>query len=156
MKSNRDKQPRLAPAKGDVLRPTIRTFVLDDDPFTLAALTELILKGERIEIVGAATDGRTAFQPAAMTHPDLVLIEVQTPGLDAMHVIGWLKQLQNPPAVFVVTSADNRGSQTGCLASGAEAFLLKTVDLSAELQVAIHKFVRPRSRKEKPERRSAP
>jgi len=154
MKANRDQQPRLAPTR-DGVRPAIRTFVLDDDPFTFAALTQLILAGERIEIVGAATDGRTAFQPAAMTSPDLVLIGGQTPGIDAMPVIGWLKQLQNPPAVFVVTSPDNRGSQTGCLASGADAFLLKTGNLSVELQAAIHKFVLSRSRKEKPVRRSS-
>ncbi len=118
-------------------RRTIRTFVVDDDPIMLALLKWLLERDERIAIVGVATDSHKAFQPAAMSHPDLVLIDLHMPGLDGAQLTCWFKQLHNPPVIFIMTSDESREARTRSLAAGADAFLVKVTDLGEQLQSAI-------------------
>lgn len=115
----------------------IRTFLADDDPFMLALLTRLLDKHPRILIVGSAMDGRKAFHSAATLRADLVLTDLHMPNVDGRELTRWLKQLPNPPAVFVVTSDDSSEALTGSLSAGADAFLAKSPDLAIQLQLAL-------------------
>ena len=118
----------------------IRTFLADDDPFMLALLARLLAKDPRITIIGSATDGRKAFHSAAMSCPDLVLTDLHMPGVDGVEVTRWLKQLRNPPIIFMVTSDDTPEALTTSLSAGADAFLVKAADLHIQLQMAMENF----------------
>jgi DNA-binding NarL/FixJ family response regulator len=115
----------------------IRTFLADGDPFMLALLTKFLLNDDRIIIVGSAMDGHKAFQPAVMSYPDLVLVNLHMPGLDGLQITRWLKQLWNPPVVFIVTYENCAEDRARSLAAGADGFLVKAPDLAAQIQTAI-------------------
>jgi DNA-binding NarL/FixJ family response regulator len=115
----------------------IRAFLANDDPFMLALLARLLDKHPRILIVGSATDGRKAFYSAATLRADLVLTDLHLPIVDGVELTRWLKQLPNPPAVFVVTSDDRSEAVTRSLRAGADAFLEKSADLAIQLQLAL-------------------
>jgi len=119
---------------------TIRTFLADDSPFMMALLARLLGRDERIAIVGSATDGRKAVQAASTSRPDLVLMDLHMPGLDGAEATYRLKQLRNPPIVFVATSDDTPEARARSLRAGADAYLLKTPNLAAQLQTAIQDF----------------
>lgn len=118
----------------------IRVFLADDDPSLLVLLARLLARDPRITIIGSTTDGRKAFQSAAVSQPDLVLTDLHMPIVDGAEVTRRLKQLPNPPVVFVVTSEDSSEALTKSLSAGADAFLVKTADLRIQLQTAMENF----------------
>lgn len=134
------KQSQPKSSDGHSVTRTIRTYLVDDSPFMLVLLARMLAKDERILIVGSVTDSQKAFQSALMARPDLVLMDLHMPGMDGVEVTRWLKQLQNPPAVFMVTSDESPHAQTRCLRAGADAFLVKSPNLAVQLERAIQKF----------------
>jgi len=119
---------------------TIRVFMVDDSPSMLVLLGRILARDERVLIVGSATEGHKAFQSASLAHPDLVLMDLHMPGADGAEITRWLKQLQNPPIVLMVTSDDSTEARTRCLRAGADAFLIKGEDLVVQLRTTIQKF----------------
>jgi len=117
--------------------PVIRTFLVDDDPALLALLAKLLAREPRITIVGSTADARKAFHAAALSCADLVLTDLHMPMVDGLEVTRMLKQLRNPPVVFVVTSDDTPEAMTRCLSAGADAFIAKAADLQIQLRMAI-------------------
>lgn len=129
-----------APPKDHGRTQVIRAFMVDDSPFMLVLLARLLAKDKRITVVGSASDGPRAFQLASMSRPDLVLMDLHMPGADGAEITRWLKQLRNPPILFVLTSDESPHARARSLAAGADAFLIKAEDLAVELPRAIEKF----------------
>lgn len=119
---------------------SIRTFLADDNPFVLAMVARLLTKDPRIAIVGSAADGRKAFYSAASLAPDLVLTDLHMPGTDGLELTRRLKQLQNPPVVFVMTSDHTPEALLRSLDAGADEFLVKGKDFPLQLQMAMANF----------------
>jgi DNA-binding NarL/FixJ family response regulator len=129
----------VLPSVRRVARP-IRTFLAEDSPPLMVLLARIMGRDERTTIVGSATDGQKAFRSASTLQPDLVLTDLHLPGLDGAAVTRLLKQLPNPPIVFVVSSDDAPEGRTRCQAAGADAFLLITANLASRLSSAIQEF----------------
>ena len=137
------------PGPDESISREIRVFLADDQPLLTVLLARLLAKDPRITIVGSAPDGLKAFHSAASLHPDLVLTDLHMPLMDGVELTRRLKQLPNPPVVFVVTSDDTPEALTRSLEAGADAFLVKAVDLSAQLQTAMEDFFPPYRKQEK-------
>jgi DNA-binding NarL/FixJ family response regulator len=119
---------------------TIRTFLVEDSPFLLALLARIISKNRKVSILGSATDGRKALCNAATLQLDLVVTDLHMPGMDGAEVASRLKQLPNPPRIFVVTSDDTPEARARCMAAGADVFLVKAANLVPQLLFAIQNF----------------
>lgn len=138
MKTKSDIQS--SPDRDQFAGNTIRAFLVDDDPAIMVLLARLLERDQRITIIGSATDGRKAFHSAAVSRPDLVLTDLHMPIIDGVEVTRRLKQLPNPPVVFVVTSDDTPEALSRSLSAGADAFLVKAADLHIQLQMAMENF----------------
>jgi two-component system, LytTR family, response regulator len=83
----------------------VRVLVVDHDPLARAQLRELIAEDASLELVGERTDGRSAVTAIRDGQPDLVLLEVQLPGLDGFEVAAAAVQIVGldmlPAVVFV-------------------------------------------------------
>ena len=119
---------------------TIRTFLAEDSPLLMALLARIVSKDKRVFIVGSATDGRKALWNASTLQLDLVVTDLHMPGMDGAEATRRLKQLPNPPIVFVVTSDDTPEARARCKAAGADAFLVKAGNLAPRLLSAIQEF----------------
>lgn len=126
-------------AKNDDFKK-IQTFLAEDSPSVTSLLARILSKDERIIIAGSVADGWKALCYASTLLPDLVIMGRDLPGLDGESLVRRLKQLPNPPAIFVVTSEDSFESRARWLTAGADAFLVKTKDLPARLHAAIQVF----------------
>ena len=140
MKTRVEKPECSAPASNCSPTRTIRTCLAGGSPATMVWLARLLARDRRIAIVGAATDGGKAFRSASTLHPDLVLMDLHLPIVDGAEVARWLKQLQNPPIVFMVTPDASPAALTRSLNAGADAFLVKAADLGVQLQTAMRNF----------------
>jgi DNA-binding NarL/FixJ family response regulator len=118
----------------------IRTFLAEDSPLLMALLARIMSNDQRVLIVGSAMDGRKAFCNASTLAPDLVITDLNMPGMDGSELTLLLKQLPNPPVVFVATADDTPEAREGCMAAGANAFLVKAGNLAPRLLSAIQEF----------------
>jgi len=140
MKTRIEKSQCSAPANNWLPTRTIRTFLADDSPLLMALLARIVLKDERVSIVGSATDGRKALYNASTLGPDLVITDLHMPGLDGAELTHRLKQLPDSPVVLVVTSDDTPAGWAKCMAAGANAFLVKAGNLAPRLLSVIQEF----------------
>ena len=85
----------------------MRTSVLivDDHPAFRHSASAL-LEAEGFDVVGEASDGPQAIEAVARLRPDVVLLDIQLPGVDGISVAGQLAAGPDPPAVVLISSRD--------------------------------------------------
>lgn len=83
--------------------PMIRTVVVDDEPLARARLRTFLGAIDDVELVGEAGNGIEALRVIQGTEPDLVLLDVQMPGMGGFELLGALKR---PPQVIFATAYD--------------------------------------------------
>jgi two-component system LytT family response regulator len=81
----------------------VRTLIVDDETPARERLKRLLASLEGVKVIGEAKDGVQAVEMIEAQAPDLVLLDIQMPGLDGFGVIEALKE---PPAVIFVTAYD--------------------------------------------------
>ena len=101
----------------------VRVLVVDDSAFARKVLRESLAACAEIEVVGIARDGLDALERIAELKPDVITLDLIMPNLDGMGVLRALHAVANPPAVVVVSTADNDG-ELGIAALVAGAFEL--------------------------------
>jgi two-component system LytT family response regulator len=81
----------------------MRTLIVDDETPARERLKRLLAGIKGIELVGEAVDGAQAVEMVETLSPDLVLLDIQMPGLDGFGVI---EALEDPPPIIFVTAYD--------------------------------------------------
>ena len=106
----------------------VTVLIVDDHP-SFRASARTLLEAEGFEVVGEAENGETAVEAARELQPDLVLLDVQLPGIDGFVVADQLRKLEDPPVV-ILTSSRDRADYGRCIGEcGAQGFVPKA-DLS--------------------------
>ncbi len=65
----------------------LRTLIVDDEAPARERLRKLLAENELVELIGEADDGIKAVELIEELNPDLVLLDIQMPGLDGFGVI---------------------------------------------------------------------
>jgi DNA-binding LytR/AlgR family response regulator len=76
----------------------MKVLIVDDEPLARARLRRMLEKLEDIEIAGEADRGSTALVLAESLEPDLLLLDLEMPGLDGL---GVAEKKGLPPVIFV-------------------------------------------------------
>jgi len=115
-------------------------LAVDDDPEVLQGLVQTL--GVLGYEVWQATDGEMALELARERQPDVILLDVQMPGMDGYEVCRRLKameEVQLIPVVFL-TGRKGREDRLMALEAGATDFLSKPCDLT-DLEVRVRNLV---------------
>jgi two-component system LytT family response regulator len=81
----------------------MRILIADDETPARERLKRLLANIEDVELIGEAADGSQAVELIEREQPDLVLLDIQMPGLDGF---GVLEALEEPPPIVFVTAYD--------------------------------------------------
>jgi DNA-binding NarL/FixJ family response regulator len=105
----------------------IKVLVVDDQDLIRAGLAALIQAAPDMDVVGQAADGHAAVAQARSTAPDVILMDIQIPGIDGVAATGRiLAQARDPqPRVLILTTFDLDEYVYAALRAGASGFLLK-------------------------------
>ena len=110
---------------GGVNDGVIRALVVDDHPLFRAGLVGLLETVEDVEVVAAVGDGESAVRRSAELAPDVVLMDLNLPGLPGLEATRRIAALRPAPAVLVLTMVDDDDTVTAALGVGARGYLLK-------------------------------
>lgn len=83
---------------------SLRTLIVDDEPLAVERLQILCARIADLSLVGTAADGAGALRLIANLSPDLLLLDIQMPGIDGMAVAHALAAQVHRPAVIFVTA----------------------------------------------------
>jgi two-component system, LytTR family, response regulator AlgR len=86
------------------MRETIRTLIVDDEPLAIERLQILCARIPRLSLVGTAMEGASALRLMESLTPDLLLLDIQMPGMDGMAVAQALAARPSSPALIFVTA----------------------------------------------------
>jgi two-component system LytT family response regulator len=84
----------------------LRIVTVDDEPLARDRLRRLLSKEPDIEIVAECADGSAAIEAVRRHSPDVLLLDVQMPGMDGFEVVRALGDIDKPPALVFVTAYD--------------------------------------------------
>ena len=103
----------------------IRALVVDDHPQVRQAVRRLLEYGGEVKVVGEADDGTKALLAIEELAPDIVLLDVNMPGMDGFAVLGALRYKSKAPKVVVLTMYGDSDMKARALAMGASAVVSK-------------------------------
>jgi chemotaxis response regulator CheB len=82
----------------------MRVVVADDSPSYLELLVVVLGQMPQLDVVGTATDGREAVRVAVEREADVVLLDVEMPGLDGFGAAEEIRRLRPQTDLFLHTS----------------------------------------------------
>ncbi len=99
--------------------------VVEDDPETRKMLCGWIENEPRLRLAGQWADIETALKSAPASKPDVVLMDINLPGMSGIVGTRRLKQLLPETQIIIVTVYDDAEHIFEALAAGATGYLLK-------------------------------
>lgn len=110
--------------------PEIRVLIVDDDPLVRSALSHFVARDPEITVIGQAEDGYEALDFIERDRPDVVMMDVQMPGMNGIEATAAIAERWPGVRILAVTTLDGSDTVLPMLSAGASGYLLK--DSSAE------------------------
>ena len=102
----------------------LRLYIADDEPLALDRLRTYFADIPGVEIIGTGASGEEAFDAAETLAPDIMLLDIQMPGLNGLRVAASLPPERRPEIIFV-TAFEHYAADA--FAVDATDYLLKPV-----------------------------
>jgi capsular exopolysaccharide synthesis family protein len=112
-------------------------ILLADDQKSIREVLRVRLESEPdFEVVGTASDGYTALELAEILHPDILLLDMEMPGIDGVRVTQLICESLPDVKVLALSAHDDDNYVTQAIRAGAMGYLLKNTP-APELRDAI-------------------
>lgn len=111
-------------------------LVVEDNPQNMRLL-EMTLRASGC-ILLKATCGEEALDVATRERPDLIILDIQLPGMDGLEVAGKLRRMPafRRTSIIAITAYAMRGDKERCIKAGCDAYMSKPID-TRELTVLV-------------------
>jgi len=104
---------------------TTRVVLADDHPGVRASIRNILNDAPGIEVIGEASNGFEALGLVDNLAPDVLLLDMEMPGLTGVEVAQKLQQKGSPVHILALSAYDDTEYISGLLASGAAGYLTK-------------------------------
>ena len=116
-----------------------KVLIADDHPLIIAGVRRTIEHLDDMEVVGEAHTGPELLMLIERRRPDLVLMDIQMPGVAGVDVIERIQQRWPGIKTIVLSACEDRATIDAALNAGASAYVLKsahTIDIASVLRQA--------------------
>ncbi|MGN6329504.1 MAG: response regulator transcription factor [Rhodanobacter sp.] len=103
----------------------IRILLAEDQAMVRGALSALLGLESDIEVLGSAADGETAWRELQRLVPDVLVTDIEMPGLTGLELAQRIKRHELPIKVVIVTTFARPGFLRRALDAGVSGYLLK-------------------------------
>jgi DNA-binding NarL/FixJ family response regulator len=115
-----------------------RVLLADDEALFAEALTVMLGRDDRIDVVGHARDGKEAVELAESLQPDVVLMDIAMPVMDGVEATRRIRAANPAVRVLILTGVES-ALITAAREAGASGFLTKH-QTAAQLTEAINEM----------------
>lgn len=112
-------------------------LLIDDHPMLRNGLKQLIALDETLQVVAEAGNGFDGVVLAEQHDPDLILLDLNMPGLNGLDTLSRLREISLSGRVVVFSVSDHEEDVVSALKRGADGYLLKDMEPEALLK-ALH------------------
>lgn len=105
--------------------PSIGVLIVDDHPLLRDGLGALLSTQDDMHLLGEAADGEQAVERYLELRPDVVLMDLQLPGIDGVEAIIRIRAQEPTARIIVLTTYRGDVRAVRALQAGASAYLLK-------------------------------
>ncbi len=109
---------------------SIRLLIADDHTLVRQGLSALLSAVPDLNLVGEAATGDEVVAQAAELQPDVILMDIQMPGLNGLEATRRILQSQPAIGIIVVTMLEDDNSVFAAMRAGARGYILKGADKS--------------------------
>jgi two-component system, NarL family, response regulator LiaR len=103
-------------------------FLVEDHAFTRDGLRVAINREPELQVIGEARSGEEALEMLETTQAEVIVMDIGLPGIDGIEACRRLKQTHPNVRVVMLTAHQLEAQVLAALASGAEAYCLKSTD----------------------------
>jgi DNA-binding NarL/FixJ family response regulator len=103
----------------------IRIIVADDHVNVRRGLRKMLNRSPQVEVIGEAGNGREALELAKTLNPDVLLLDVEMPGMKGYEVARQLMESEARVRVLALSGYNEMHYVLGMFASGAAGYLTK-------------------------------
>lgn len=106
----------------------IRVVVVDDHTLFLRGLVSLLSEMENVRVVGEASNGVEALDIISAEEPDVVLLDINMPGMSGVEVLSILRQQGSELPVLMLTISQQEENLVSAIREGANGYMLKNAE----------------------------
>jgi DNA-binding NarL/FixJ family response regulator len=103
----------------------IRVLLVDDYSFVREGLRSCLLRYDHFEIVGEAANGMEALLHAKRLLPDVIVMDIEMPGMNGLHATRWMREVCPEAKVLILTVHDKKEFVRQAIEAGARGYLRK-------------------------------
>ena len=106
----------------------LRVLIADDHPLFRNGMRALLSSVQDMEVAGVATKGEEAVALATSLQPDVILMDLQMPGINGIEATRQILHTSPHIRILVVTMFEDDHSVFTALRAGARGYILKDAD----------------------------
>ena len=103
----------------------IKILIVDDHPLVREGLRSCLIEEKNFEILGEAGDGQEAIRLAKATLPDIILLDINMPGMNGLETARILNKAVPRSKILILTMHDSKEYVHRMVAIGVQGYVLK-------------------------------
>lgn len=107
---------------------TITVLLVDDHTLFRSGVRSLLQRNPRFTVVGEAADGVEGVKRALQLQPDVILLDLNMPGMSGVETLQLMLQDRPQSAVLMLTVSEEAEDLAASLQAGARGYLIKNID----------------------------
>lgn len=119
---------------------TVRIVIADDHTVVRTGIKTELANQPDFELIGEAVNGDDALRMVNALKPDVLLLDIQMPGLDTKDVVKGIKSRDDQVKVLILSAFKEQPIVIGIMRAGADGYILKDEDIFS-IPAAIRKIM---------------
>lgn len=107
---------------------TIKIILIDDHTLFRSGIKSLLSRQHDFEVIGEAADGLSGIKMINRLQPDVVLLDLDMPGMNGREALSQIISINPQQAVIMLTVSEDNDDLTECMRIGVRGYLLKNIN----------------------------